>query len=212
MLSTSAAYAWTAQAPVSTAANIIVLLRFIMVISSAVISGISMSFGIPDRCKYTLKLSMRITPIACAAGVLCGFWLQAADIKMTYPPARRSDQVDNLHGVRVEDPYRWLEDADSPETKAWVAAENALTASYLHKIPGRERIVRRLTELWNFERFTDFFQAGGRYFYSRNDGLQNQNVLYTVPSVDGAGRVLLDPNTLSKDGTVALTGLSVSDN
>ncbi len=156
---------------------------------------------------------MRLLPIACAAAVvLCCGWLQATDNKMTYPTARRSDQVDTYQGVRVEDPYRWLEDADSPETRAWVAAENALTAEYLRKIPGRERILRRLTELWNYERYADFFGAGGRYFYSRNDGLQNQNVLYKAPSIDGAGRVLLDPNTLSKDGTVALSGLQVSDN
>jgi len=156
---------------------------------------------------------MRLLPIACAAAVvLCCGWLQATDNKMTYPTARRSDQVDTYQGVRVEDPYRWLEDADSPETRAWVAEENALTAEYLRKIPGRERILRRLTELWNYERYADFFGAGGRYFYSRNDGLQNQNVLYKAPSIDGAGRVLLDPNTLSKDGTVALSGLQVSDN
>src|SRR5258706_221012 len=93
----------------------------------------------------------------------------AADNKMTYPPARRSDQADSYHGVRIEDPYRWLEDADSAETKAWVSAENALTNEYLRQIPGRQRILRRLTELWNFERYTNFFKSGGRYFYSRND-------------------------------------------
>src|SRR6266849_2507463 len=159
---------------------------------------------------------MQRSPIALvsslAAVALCGTWLGAAENKMTYPAARRSEQVDSYHGVRIEDPYRWLEDADSAETKAWVAAENALTAEYLRQIPGRERIVRRLTELWNFERYADFFKAGGRYFYSRNDGLQNQNVLYTLPSIDGGARVLLDPNTLSKDGTVALSGVNVSHN
>src|SRR5882762_6729022 len=155
---------------------------------------------------------MRISPIAVAAAFVCGSWLKAAENKMTYPPARRSDQADSYHGVRIEDPYRWLEDADSAETKAWVDAENALTAKYLRQIPGRERILRRLTDLWNFERFSNFFKAGGRYFYSRNDGLQNQNVLYTLPSIQGAARVLLDPNTLSDDGTVALSGFNVSDN
>lgn len=154
---------------------------------------------------------MRILPIAAAALALGGFWLEAADKKMTYPAARRSDQADTYHGVRVEDPYRWLEDADSAETKAWVEAENALTSEYLRQIPGRERILGRLTELWNFERYSGFFKAGGRYFYSRNDGLQNQNVLYTLLSIHGTAKVLLDPNSLSKDGTVALSGLSVSD-
>jgi prolyl oligopeptidase len=151
--------------------------------------------------------------IAFTAAVLGGITLEAANNnKMTYPPARRSEQVDTYHGVKIEDPYRWLEDADSVESKAWVAAENALTSEYLQQIPGRGRILRRLTELWNFERYSGFFKAGGRYFYSRNDGLQNQNVLYTLPSVHGEARVLLDPNTLSKDGTVALSGLNVSDN
>jgi prolyl oligopeptidase len=154
---------------------------------------------------------MRLPLIALAA-ILLGTWLEAADTKMTYPPARRSDQVDVQHGVRVEDPYRWLEDADSAESKTWVAAENALTSEYLKQIPVRQRIERRLTELWNFERYSGFFKAGGRYFYSRNDGLQNQNVLYTSASIQGNARVLLDPNTLSKDGTVALSGLAVSDN
>ncbi len=89
--------------------------------------------------------------------------------------------------------------------------ENALTSEYLRKIPARERIERRLTELWNFERFSGFFKSGGRYFYSRNDGLQPQSVLYTATSIHGEARKLLDPNTLSADGTVALSGLSVSD-
>src|SRR5258707_13966637 len=122
------------------------------------------------------------------------FSASAADPRMAYPDARRTEQVDLQHGTRVADPYRWLEDADSAETKAWVTAENALSEKYLSQIPGRERIRRRLTELWNFERYAEFFKAGGRYFFLRNDGLQNQNVLYTVPSVQGAGRVLLDPN------------------
>jgi prolyl oligopeptidase len=154
---------------------------------------------------------MRLSLIALAAALL-GNQIEASDNKMTYPPARRSDQVDMYHGVRVEDAYRWLEDADSAETKTWVTAENALTAEYLAKVPVRQRIERRLTELWNFERYSGFFKAGGRYFYSRNDGLQNQNVLYNAPSIQGNARVLLDPNALSKDGTVALSGLAVSDN
>src|SRR6185369_8438520 len=154
---------------------------------------------------------MRLLPIAVAAVVLGGNWLEAAENKMTYPDARRSEQVDSYHGVRVEDPYRWLEDADSTESKAWVAAENALTSEYLRQIPGRQRILNRLTELWNFERYSNYFKAGGRYFYSRNDGLQNQSVLYTLPSIQGAARVLLDPNKLSSDGTVALSGVHVSD-
>jgi prolyl oligopeptidase len=134
----------------------------------------------------------------------------AAEVKMAYPPARRSDQADVLHGARVEDPYRWLEDADSAETRSWVTAENALTEQYLSQIPARERIKRRLTELWNFERYAGFFKESNRYFLLRNDGLQNQNVLYTLPSLHGKEHALLDPNELSKDGTVALSGYYVS--
>src|SRR5262249_46514600 len=99
----------------------------------------------------------------------------AADPRMAYPDAKRTPPSDVYHGSTVADPYRWLEDADSPETKAWVDAENALTEKYLSAIPARERIHKRLTELWNFERYGGFFKAGGRYFYLRNDGLQNQN-------------------------------------
>src|ERR1700704_2296804 len=115
---------------------------------------------------------MRLSFILLAVAAL------AAEVNMTYPPARRSDQADTLHGVRVSDPYRWLEDADSAETRAWVTAENALTEQYLSQIPARERIKRRLTELWNFERYASFFKESNRYFLLRNDGLQNQNVLY----------------------------------
>ena len=154
---------------------------------------------------------MRLPLIALAILAFSVVALKPADMKMTYPPARRSDQVDLYNGVKVADPYRWLEDPDSTETKAWVAAENALTAEYLRKIPARPRIERRLTELWNYERFSGFFKSGTRYFYSRNDGLQNQSVLYTASSIHGEARLLLDPNTLSADGTVALSGLSVSD-
>ena len=125
--------------------------------------------------------------------------------------AAKGSQVDDYHGVKVADPYRWLEDADAPETRAWIEAENKVTFGYLERIPRRAAIQERLTELWNYERFGVPFEQGGRYFYSRNDGLQNQTVLYTVESLDAAPRVLLDPNTLSKDGTVALAGVSVSD-
>jgi prolyl oligopeptidase len=128
-----------------------------------------------------------------------------ADQPLKYPPTRTVDQVDELHGVRVADPYRWLEDLDSPETAAWVAAQNELTFSYLEQIPAREKIRQRLTHLWNFERYGIPFTEGGRYFYTRNDGLQNQSVLYVAESLDGPPRVLVDPNLLSADGTIALT-------
>lgn len=125
-----------------------------------------------------------------------------------YPAARRDAVVDEYHGVRVEDPYRWLEDVDSPETRAWIEAENALTFGFLKAIPERAAIERRLTELWNYERYGVPERAGQRLFYTKNDGLQNQPVLYVVDRPSGAPRVLLDPNALSADGTVALTGLA----
>ena len=130
---------------------------------------------------------------------------------MTYPPARKSDQTDDYHGVKVADPYRWLEDLDSDETKAWVEAENKLTFSYLNEIPARAKIRERLTKLWNYERYGTPFKEGGRYFYARNSGLQNQSVYYSVTSLTDEPKLLLDPNTLSTDGTVALSGLAPSN-
>jgi prolyl oligopeptidase len=127
-----------------------------------------------------------------------------------YPVTKKVDQQDNYHGTTIADPYRWLEDANSDETKAWVDAENKVTQGYLAQIPAREAIKARLTKLWNFERFSVPSKEGGRYFFSRNDGLQNQSVLYTVKSLGDTPRVLLDPNTLAADGTVALAGLAVS--
>ncbi len=132
---------------------------------------------------------------------------------LTYPSTRRGDQVDTYHGVKVADPYRWLEEdvRKSKDVADWVEAENKVTSAYLKAIPQREGIIKRLTELWNYERFSVPFKLGGRYFYTRNDGLQNQAVLYTLDSLDAEPRVLIDPNTWSKDGTVALGSLSVSD-
>lgn len=128
-----------------------------------------------------------------------------------YPSARREGIVDHLHGVDVPDPYRWLEEIDSPETRAWIEAQNELTSRFLDRIPVRERLRQRLTELWDYERFGVPFKRGGRYFFTRNDGLQNQDVLYWMGSLQGEPAVLLDPNALSADGTVALTGHAVSD-
>jgi len=129
---------------------------------------------------------------------------------LTYPVAKKVDQTDDYHGTRIADPYRWLEDANSAETKAWVDAENQVTQAYLAQIPQREAIRQRLTQLWNYERYSTPYKEGGRYFFSRNDGLQNQSVLYTMNALTDTPRVLLDPNTLSSDGTVALAGMAVS--
>ncbi|MBS0630923.1 MAG: S9 family peptidase [Verrucomicrobia bacterium] len=130
--------------------------------------------------------------------------LMAETPKWTYPAAPRGDHVDDYHGTKVADPYRWMESIDSPETKAWVAAERALTNAELAKIPERAAIRARLTQLWNFSRFSLPSKRGGHYFFSKNDGLQNQSVLYVQDSLAATPRVLIDPNTLSTDGTVAL--------
>jgi prolyl oligopeptidase len=133
------------------------------------------------------------------------------DVPIAYPKAKTVDQVDEYHGVKVADPYRWLEDTDSADTHDWVAAENRLTFSYLDQIPYRGAIRDRLLKLWNYERFTVPELEGGRYFYQHNNGLQNQNVLLVAESLNAEPRVLLDPNTLSTDGTVALSGTAITD-
>jgi prolyl oligopeptidase len=124
--------------------------------------------------------------------------------KPAYPPARKDAVVDDYHGTKVPDPYRWLEDADHPDTVKWVDAQNALTRSYVDG-PPREAIKARLTELFDYARVGLPERQGNRYFYTRNTGLQNQSVLYVREGLKGTERVLLDPNTLSPDGTVALT-------
>src|SRR3954463_2166528 len=134
-----------------------------------------------------------------------------ANAPLTYPTAARGTQVDDYHGTSIADPYRWLEDVDAPATKAWVEAENRLTDSFLTTIPERSAIKNRLTQLWNYARYSAPFKENGRYFYFENTGLQNQSVLYVQDGRAAPPRVLLDPNTLSSDGTVALSGTAASD-
>jgi prolyl oligopeptidase len=128
-----------------------------------------------------------------------------------YPATKHVDQKDDYHGTVVADPFRWLEDDTSPQTKAWVDAENKVTFGYLEKIPERKALKERLTKLWNFERYGVPFKEGGRYFFTKNDGLQNQSVFYTTESLMEKPRLLLDPNKLSTDGTAALSSYAVSD-
>ncbi len=130
---------------------------------------------------------------------------------LQYPEAVKVDQRDVLHGVEVSDPFRGLEDPDSPASRTWIEAENAVTFGYLEGIPERARINNRMTQLWDYTRHGVPFNRGGQYFYTKNDGLQNQSVWYVADEVGGHARVLLDPNTLSEDGTRALSGFSVSD-
>ena len=130
---------------------------------------------------------------------------------LAYPVAKKGTQVDTYHGVQVDDPYRWLENLDSGDTRAWIEAENKVSSAYLAPIPAHDPLKKRLTELWNFERYSAPQKFAGRYFFTRNDGLQNQAVLYVADTLDATPRKLLDPNTLSKDGTIALKGFEVSD-
>ena len=129
---------------------------------------------------------------------------------LRYPDAPRGEQHDEYHGVVVADPYRWLEAMDSPETRRWIDAENALTAEQFGKIAVRAPLEHRLRELWNYERWGAPTLEGARLVVAHNDGLQNQAVLYTL-SENGERKTLLDPNALSKDGTVALSSLAFSN-
>jgi prolyl oligopeptidase len=137
--------------------------------------------------------------------------MSASSQNIIYPVSDRSTQSDIYHGIEVRDPYRWLENPDSPETKNWVQAQNQVTEDYLSKSPARDKIRARLTQLLDYPKFTSPFKRGDRFFYFKNDGLQNQSILYTQATLDGESQVLLDPNQLSEDGTVALAGASISD-
>ena len=131
-----------------------------------------------------------------------------------YPTSKQGEVVDDLNGLKIADPYRWLEDADSADTAAWVSAQNQLTFGWLNKIPARDLLKARLTELWDYERYgTPFVEGTGaqrRTYFWKNDGLQNQAVLYVIDQPQQEPRVLLDPNTLSSDGTIAVGGMAIS--
>lgn len=147
------------------------------------------------------------------ATVCIGLGIVAAGDRMTYSSTKKNNHLDQLHGIEVSDPYRWLEEdvRESKDVAEWVVAKNQETSAYLESIPQRVAIKERLTELWNYEKYGVPSKAGSRYFYSKNDGLQNQSVLYTMDSLNGVPAVLIDPNAWSKDGTVALGAISLSD-
>ncbi len=130
--------------------------------------------------------------------------------RLIYPKAHKGAVVDTYHGVEVADPYRWLEDADSPETQAWVAKENKLTEQFLERTGTRQRIKARLESLMNYPRYSSPSKQGGRYFFWKNDGLQNQSVLYVQEELNGDSKVVINPNLLSADGTVAVTSTALS--
>lgn len=145
--------------------------------------------------------------------VLAGIFLMGqtnAQQKMNYPEAKKTAVTDNYFGTVIADPYRWLEDDNSDETTKWVEAENEVTEVYLSKIPFRQQIKDRLTKLWNYPRYGVPFHEGEYYFFFKNDGIQNQSVLYIQKSLKDKPKVFLDPNKLSADGTVALGSYSVS--
>jgi prolyl oligopeptidase len=146
-----------------------------------------------------------------AVGVAVLATAQESKVQLNYPATKKVEQVDDYHGTKVPDPYRWLEDdvRKSKEVADWVEEQNKVTTAYLESIPERAYIKKRITDLYNFEKYSAPSKEGDKYFYSKNDGLQNQSVLYVQDSLDAEPKVLLDPNKLSKDGTVALAGFSV---
>jgi prolyl oligopeptidase len=157
----------------------------------------------------------RLSRVTFALLVLLGAMLPVwgKEARLRYPQTRRVDHVDTYHGTKVADPYRWLEEdpRNSPEVAAWIEAENHLTRAYLDAIPARDTFQRLLTELWNYERYSVPNEKAGKYFFFKNDGLQNQAVMYVADTYDGAGRVLLDPNPWSADGTISLGPAKVSE-
>lgn len=158
-----------------------------------------------------LRLTLLTLFVAIFEGVMLMDSVESADLK--YPQTRQVDQVDDYHGTKVSDPYRWLEDdvRESDEVAQWVTAQNKVATSYLNAIPEREQIEQRLTKLWNYEKFSSPFQIDGKYFFYKNNGLQNQSVLYKMDGLQGEPEVLIDPNTWSEDGTVALAGIAFDD-
>ncbi|WP_372775449.1 prolyl oligopeptidase family protein [Mangrovibacterium sp.] len=131
--------------------------------------------------------------------------------KLNYPQTAKVDVSDEYYGTVVEDPYRWLENDTSAQTAEWVEVQNEVTFAYLNQLPNRDKISAQLTDLMNYERFGAPFKKAGKYFFYKNDGLQNQSVLYMTESLDGEATVLLDPNSLSDDGTIALAGITISE-
>ena len=144
-------------------------------------------------------------PTACVAACVCGAALLAETPPFTYPKPRAGDVVDNYFGTKVADPYRWMEDLNSPELKRWVDAENAITLKYLDSLPVRDALKMRITELYNYPRVTAPSYRGRHWFYWRNTGLQRQSVVFRRESLKGPETVVIDPNTLSPDGSVAMS-------
>ncbi len=137
-------------------------------------------------------------------------FIKIEKIKVEYPKTKKVEQVDNYFGTNVSDPYRWLENDTSAETAEWVKAQNKVTFGYLEQIPFREKIKQRLTKIWNFPKYGVPFKEGNYYFFYKNNGMQNQSVLYIQDGLENEPKVFLDPNTFSKDGTIALGDVQAS--
>src|SRR5262245_36151818 len=163
-----------------------------------------------DACGREATMTRRIRRVmATAVGVFAVSAMIAAQ-PFTYPTARKTDHVDTYHGVAVPDPYRWLEDDNSPETGAWVEAQNKVTFGYLDRIPYRKALLARINSLNKYPRYSAPSHKGPYFFFNKNDGLQNQSVLYIQKGLNGTPEVLIDPNTLSTDGTSRLTAFTPS--
>ena len=125
--------------------------------------------------------------------------------QIKYPETKKASQEDDYFGTKVADPYRWLENDNSEETKEWVTeAENKITHEYLSSIPFCDKVKKRLEEMWNYAKYSSPFKEGDYYYFYKNDGLQNQSVLYRQKGFDGTPEVFIDPNKMSKDGTAAI--------
>jgi len=156
------------------------------------------------------RLSSPAAALAAALLLAASFCPPALAQKLQYPQTRKVDHKDTYHGVEVADPYRWLEDANSPETAEWVGQQNKVTFGYLETIPFRAKMKERLTALYNYPKYSAPSRRGDYYFFSKNDGLQNQSVLYVQKGLDGTPEVLLDPNKFSDDGTARLGAFALS--
>ncbi len=157
-------------------------------------------------------MNKRISVFTCLAvfALIFAIQLPMSAQQPQYPKTRKVDHVDDYHGVKVADPYRWLEDDRSDETAAWVKEQNKITFAYLEKIPYRAKLKERLEKLFNYPKYSAPFRKGDHFFFSKNDGLQNQSVLYVQKGLDGTPEVLIDPNKFSADGTSRMTAFSLS--
>jgi prolyl oligopeptidase len=156
--------------------------------------------------KYLLQFAIAFT-----AAFMISCNPQKETTTSVYPVTKKVDTIDTYHGVQVADPYRWLEDDRSEETAEWVKSQNEITFGYLDQIQYRDKLKKRLEEIWNYPKYSAPFKTEGRYFFYKNNGLQNQFVLYSQKSLNDEPEAVLDPNTWSKDGTVSLSGLGVSN-